>query len=97
MQQAARNVGQGRQTLQLLSRNRIGQTRRLLDTRVGQLNALGPLGVLKRGYTLALSPDGKVLHSVRQLKPEDMLHLRFHDGTADAEVRETHTHGAPTT
>jgi len=64
--------------------------------RIGQLNALGPLGVLRRGYTMAMKPDGKVLRSVHQLRPDDALCIRFHDGTADTQVRVTHIDGAST-
>ena len=95
-QQSARGLDHARQSLHRLSSSHIDQTRRQLDMRTGQLNALGPLGVLRRGYTMAMKPDGKELRSVHQLRPDDVMCIRFHDGTADTQVRVTHIDGAST-
>jgi len=92
-QQAARRLDRARQAMHLLSSELFGQQRRRLDIQCAQLSTLGPPGVLKRGYTLATAADGQVLRSVRQLKQHDALRIRFHDGTADAQVRDTHING----
>jgi len=88
--QAARKLDQRRQSLHLLRNNFVDQHRRQLDAQRGQLAALGPQSVLKRGYTLTMSKDGQLLHSVRGLKKNDTLHIRFHDGTADTQVIDNH-------
>jgi len=91
--QAARNLDHKRQSLRLLQSSLIEQHRRKIDTQSGKLVALGPQSVLKRGYTLTMSADGQVLRSVQQLKKNDALHIRFHDGTADTQVRNTQANG----
>jgi len=96
-QQAARKLDHSRQSLRLLQDTLVEQYRRNLAMQCGQLNALGPLSVLKRGYTLALAADGQILRSIRQIKKGDALHIRFHDGTADTQVRDTHLNGSKKT
>jgi len=52
-----------------------------------QLQDLGPLQVLKRGYTMNTDRNGRLLSSIGQLKPKDEINVHFHDGRAVAEVR----------
>jgi len=58
-----------------------------LSERAARLDALSPLGVLQRGYCLAVK-DGRVCCAAG-LKPGDELGLRFHDGRVKAKVLET--------
>ncbi len=53
----------------------------------GKLNALSPLSVLARGYSVA-QKDGSVIKSVSELKKNDGISLRFADGRAFATVNE---------
>ena len=48
-----------------------------------RLEALSPLAVLGRGYTL-VSREGKVLKSAKQVELGDALQIRFADGTVSA-------------
>jgi len=64
-----------------------------LEQRSSQLHALGPLGVLRRGYALARTADGRVLHSIHDTGPGEALNIRLHDGTADTQVIHTQTDG----
>ena len=48
------------------------------------LDALSPLAVLARGYSIASLPDGSAVRSVKTLKPGQSVHLRFADGSAEA-------------
>ena len=50
------------------------------------LDALSPLKVLGRGYSLARTGTGEVLSSVDQVRPEDTFTLRLSDGTLDCRV-----------
>ena len=52
------------------------------------LDALSPLKVLGRGYSLAQKEDGQVISSVAQVQPGDQLHLRLSDGRLDCTVKE---------
>lgn len=42
--------------------------------------ALGPLAVLRRGYTLTRTPSGEVIRSADSVAPGDRLRTRFADG-----------------
>ena len=50
------------------------------------LDALSPLKVLGRGYSLARTGAGEILSSVDQVENEDMFTLRLSDGTLDCRV-----------
>lgn len=52
-----------------------------------KLDAMSPLKVLSRGYCFARRA-GDVVCSASNLKPEDILTLRFSDGSATAKVQE---------
>ena len=56
-------------------------------TSVGKLEALNPISVLARGYTMA-EMDGTIVKSVSSLKKGDTLSIRFSDGVAIATVNE---------
>jgi len=53
-----------------------------------QLDALSPLKVLGRGYTLTASPSGTLIKSSQQVSPGDEIGLRWHDGEATAVVKQ---------
>ena len=46
------------------------------------LDAMSPLRVLSRGYTVSLDSRGKTVKSVKEIVPGDRLRLRFSDGQA---------------
>ena len=50
------------------------------------LDAMSPLRVLSRGYTVSSDRDGKVLKSVRDLRAGQEISVRFSDGLADCRV-----------
>ncbi len=50
------------------------------------LDAMSPLRVLSRGYTVSSDPNGTILKSVKELRPGQELYVRFLDGTADCRV-----------
>ena len=70
---------------------RVERERAKLSRIAASLDALSPLAVLARGYSIASLPDGTAVRSVKTLKPGMALRLRFADGTAEAAV----TGGAP--
>jgi exodeoxyribonuclease VII large subunit len=59
-------------------------------TRLGyllhQLDALSPIAVLKRGYTLTFNKDQQVITSIQQLAPGDFISVQFFDGTVEATI-----------
>ena len=50
------------------------------------LDAMSPLRVLSRGYTVSSDREGKVLKSVRDLRTGQEISVRFSDGLADCRV-----------
>lgn len=57
-----------------------------LSRSVEQLNALNPLAVLGRGYSVVEGQSGEVISSVKQLQSGDMLRLLLADGEVSARV-----------
>lgn len=53
------------------------------------LKHLNPEHVLERGYSIALSAGGAIVHDAAQLKPGDELKVVFARGSADAQVKRT--------
>jgi len=53
----------------------------------GRLETLDPLAVLRRGYAMALAPDGTVVTDAATLAVGDSLTLRFARGAADVRVQ----------
>ncbi len=52
----------------------------------GTLEALSPLGILARGYAIAMV-DGRALISASDVKPGTEVALRLHRGTLEAIVQ----------
>jgi exodeoxyribonuclease VII large subunit len=61
---------------------RVDKRRSLLEQCGGKLDALSPLRVLERGYSLVRNagPDGRVVKSVHQIQAGDELQVMFYDG-----------------
>ncbi|MDH5804370.1 MAG: exodeoxyribonuclease VII large subunit, partial [Gemmatimonadota bacterium] len=72
-----------------------GSIQRIIDRATGQmaelaatLDALSPLKVLERGYSVARDGEGKVLSSVKDFVPGGKFRLTVSDGDIDAAVEE---------
>jgi exodeoxyribonuclease VII large subunit len=66
----------------------VAERRRKLDTLSSKLDALSPLKVLDRGYSLTRGPDGNVVKSQRGLSVGDELVVTLADGDLRAKVAE---------
>ncbi len=53
-----------------------------------KLDAMSPLKVLTRGYSMTTGADGSVIHSVHQVQPGDKITVSFSDGTLAARVED---------
>jgi len=61
--------------------------RQELATAAGRLDALSPLNVLERGYSVTrLLPSGTVVRSTEQVQPGDLLETRLHSGKLTSRV-----------
>ncbi|GAB1393712.1 exodeoxyribonuclease VII large subunit [Rhodocyclaceae bacterium] len=65
---------------------RLARQRDRLARHAGALAALSPHATLERGYSIARSADGRIIHSAGQLAPGDNLQLQFAHGRAHATV-----------
>lgn len=65
-------------------RNRLLRSR--LATATGRLDALSPLRVLGRGYSLTTRAGGEVIRAASELKQGDLISTRFPDGVVRSEV-----------
>ncbi|WP_413362602.1 exodeoxyribonuclease VII large subunit [Lysinibacillus sp. 3P01SB] len=70
----------------------IQQNRRQFDGVIRTLGALNPLAIMHKGFNVSYK-DGKVVKSVDQLSPEDLVEVAFHDGTAKAKILEVEKKG----
>ena len=66
--------------------NMLGGHRQRYVALASKLDAISPLKVLARGYTMAVADDGKVVASAQQVQTGDKLKLRFADGTVPVTV-----------
>jgi len=55
------------------------------------LSAIHPQRVLERGYSMTQTSDGAILSSIGGLEVGQNIILNFADGSADAEIKNTHT------
>mgnify|MGYP003622942676 CR=1 FL=1 len=79
-------VDERRERLDAALRAGLERARSDLRASRGQLDALSPLKVLGRGYSLARTEDGRVVTSVVGLRPGQRLATQFADGTALGEL-----------
>lgn len=56
--------------------------------KTSRLDALSPLAVLSRGYSVAFDEKGKMIKNVTDVRSGDKIKLRVQGGTIDAEVRD---------
>ena len=57
-----------------------------LNLRMAKLDAMSPLAVLTRGYSITQTADGTVLRDPSDVRPGDKLKIRLERGKLDAEV-----------
>ena len=86
-------LNQRRKTLELL-RNRLtnAQNQQLARKKqryialTAKLDAMSPLKVLSRGYAMAQTDSGGILHSIHDVKIGDPIHVTLEDGVVSATV-----------
>jgi len=66
----------------------LAERRRALETLTSKLDALSPLKVLDRGYSLTRGLDGKVLRSHQGLAPGDAVTVTLRDGELHTRIEE---------
>ena len=66
--------------LQTATMNLFNNKKSLLSNVARTLNAISPLQTLERGYSITMDKKGKALLSVKQVKTDDTIETRLHDG-----------------
>ena len=86
-------LDQKRKTLELLNSRLVSNQKSTLDKKkqrfvglTAKLDAMSPLKVISRGYSLAQTDNGALLRSVRQVQPGDCITISLSDGKIDAAV-----------
>lgn len=74
---------------------RIRDARSTLRTLAASVDALSPLAVLARGYSVSESSDGKVLKSIESIATGDRIRTRLPDGTVDSVVEKVQRPPSP--
>ncbi|WP_349407735.1 exodeoxyribonuclease VII large subunit [Pseudalkalibacillus sp. SCS-8] len=68
-------------------RNHLEQSTGSFQQKIGKLNALSPLSIMERGYSLAYhQTKGELVKSVKQVQPGDPIAVRLKDGKLDCQV-----------
>jgi exodeoxyribonuclease VII large subunit len=62
------------------------QKSKALGLSIAKLDALSPLAVLTRGYSITQTEDGKILRDSQNVKSGDKLKIRLENGKLNAEV-----------
>jgi exodeoxyribonuclease VII large subunit len=89
-------INQYRQTVDELKRNMVAEIthfvtlqRKNVQALTGKLDALNPLAILERGYSICSKlPEGKIVRSVEEISVGDALKVLFTDGEAISEVKD---------
>ena len=91
IQQHALTIDDMDQQLQRSIKRVVQSTHDKLNATAARLHTLSPLNVLKRGYSVTQTGDGKVIHGAEQVKSGDRITTRITDGTINSIVESTET------
>jgi exodeoxyribonuclease VII large subunit len=64
----------------------VRERRHFMERLAARLDALSPLAVLARGFTVVTAPDGTPLVSVGGVAPGDRVMIQWSDGRAEADI-----------
>ncbi len=68
--------------------NFMGLKRQVFQGVTGRLNALNPLAILERGYSVSFNEKGAIIKDVRQVTAGDILRTRLHKGSLVSKITE---------
>jgi exodeoxyribonuclease VII large subunit len=92
----AKSVAKSQTRLALLKQRQTSAAKTVLDNAGERLNvtmaaldALSPLAVLKRGFSIVETEAGEILRDIEQVKIKDKLKIRLANGKLEAEVLKT--------
>jgi exodeoxyribonuclease VII large subunit len=89
MAKAGERLRTASQRLAVALRRRLEQASARQAPLASQLEALSPLRVLERGYSIVQTPDGRIVKRAADAPAGTSIHVRMHEGRLEAEVRES--------
>ena len=89
MAKAGERLRAASQQLAVALRRRLDQASARQAPLASQLEALSPLRVLERGYSIVQTPDGRIIKRAADAPAGTSIHVRMHEGRLEAEVRES--------
>ena len=66
-------------------------TQHKLNELISELDALSPLSVFNRGFSISIDERQKIIKSVQQVKIGERLQLKLHDGMVFSKVEQKFT------
>jgi exodeoxyribonuclease VII large subunit len=85
-QDAHQQIDLARESLHRFVRQKTDHCRQLLHRLEGILRVLGPDATLRRGYSITMDADGKLVRSVAVVRPKVKIRTRLADGEFQSEV-----------
>lgn len=74
------------QQINLLITKKINEKRNDAIKVISKIDTLSPLKTLTRGYCIITQEDGKTINSVKKIKCDEMINLKFYDGDKKARI-----------
>jgi exodeoxyribonuclease VII large subunit len=75
-----------RHRLEVAVRPGLGARRHTIEAARGKLEALSPVKVLERGFSLTQRDDGRLVTRASEIAPGERVHVRLREGALDATV-----------
>lgn len=88
MEQFSQRLDEFFRQLQNYMKARLGESAQTFQTLAGRLNALSPLGILERGYSLTFQADGSLLKDAAKVQKGDKIETQLHRGKIISTVTE---------
>ncbi|HRH40011.1 MAG TPA: exodeoxyribonuclease VII large subunit [Pyrinomonadaceae bacterium] len=91
----AAKVSENQTKLAILRQRQISAIKDVIDSsdeklkiKMASLDALSPLSVLKRGYSITENEKGEILHDIEQIKIDENVQIRLANGKLKAKILE---------
>ena len=83
-----KQVAQLEERLQAALQKQLSARHKKFESLAGKLDALSPLKVLARGYSVVFGKDGHAVRAASEVVEGDSLRVKLHSGEVDAQVTE---------
>jgi len=73
--------------LQSLTQSKLALCKQQLSSNLRAMHLVNPLQILERGYAISLTKEGDAITQSDQVQPGDLIDIRLHKGSLEAEVK----------